>query len=466
MYSGIRFRHSVAYICCVVILALSPSRAMGQSSARHDAVLSDPELEPGYGLGYTHFADDVIEPPRLVITDLAISPQGTTLAFLQEQRVRILDIASGVISELGQGHNIVWCGDGNWLAYYAAPDPQFWIDLVFWNRVTGETIQPRKVDSSRMHQFFPSPDGNLYYMDERPARQGGQVLLRVLVDQTLQSGSLVVERIGIHTPKPVFHPVDSTFYLSEFAAPEEELNRRDGFSMIRGFKADGRKDVFFPLPDSTWESSVRGRGGVYSVTPWYLVCPDGSVLLYRAFRHKNESIIPPYDSATLAARNASGWYHCDSLGNGLRHIVRSWTFGLGISVDRAGRVYYGFLMPDSTVAIWSMNSNGSDKRQVTFGPSSAVRNDGKDVTGYSITLTRESGGRQGSSSWICAKPSLLQLRYLIFSLTGQAIPTEVRVIALDDSTERILVDGAWIASGSCFLVGIDQYGVVRVAGRL
>jgi len=170
--------------------------------------------------------------------------------------------------------------------------------------------------------------------------------------------------LGSHFPPNTIH-----YYLNKY--PLNDFNT-EGFYVTTDSNYDSRREIRFNVPDTSWLfSDCNSLCGSMNFTLKQIEAgPRGEVYCYLTFRSKKDTLYncctAYWDSSTLAARDASGWYRVDTSGNNLVQLVRSWTTGMGgISITADGNtIYYGMLDKDTNAAIYKMDRFGKHKELV------------------------------------------------------------------------------------------------------
>lgn len=323
------------------------------------------ELEEGFALMWHVEEIPMWGTPTVNLLGIAVSPDGRYLAYVEDTLLKVKELPDGNEKVIAKyGYMPKWSPDSRYLKYYQYGNP----GITFWEVNTNTRKTLRRGKDTSICYFYDTwaPDGNLYFINCHPDHRG--LLSRFLVDSSLKEGEFIMETIENYKQYPQWPITTASYHIVPHFEPISYKPYR--FYIVNDFNWEQRRTITIPFPDSTWEvSQSNSFPGNYDFNPM-AIGPEGELyfyMTYRSFRELAHNNTPPFDTAELRARNASGWYRVDSTGKNLVQLVRCWPSGLGISITADGeKIYYGMLLRDSTCAVFEMDRWGRNKRQVTF----------------------------------------------------------------------------------------------------
>lgn len=303
--------------------------------------------------------------PTVNLLGIAVSPDGRYLAYVEDSLLKVKELPAGnekVIAKFG--YMPKWSPNSRYLKYFHLDN----IGATFWDTKNDKLIPIRAWRDTSVCYFYDTwaPDGNLYFINCHPDHRG--LLSRFLVDSSLKEGEFIMEIIKNYKQYPQWPITTASYHIIQPFEPNRY--KPYSFHIVSDFNWEQRRTVTIPFPDTSWEVSQSNSFPGYDDYNPMAIGPQGEVyfyMTYRSFREIAHNNTPPFDTAELRARNASGWYRVDSTGKNLVQLVRCWPSGLGISITADGeKLYYGMLLRDSTCAVFEMDRWGRNKRQVTF----------------------------------------------------------------------------------------------------
>ena len=345
--------------------------------ANNDTTYIKPsELEPGWGLYWTDSRTQTMWIPDSLIVYLNISPDGNWLVYRDLNYMQLLNLQTKQVRRIADFGDIpLWSPDSKIISFidpYLNLSPLY-LYLLSENKL--DSITCIKLDSTCSYGNSWAYDNNLYFSHPKGFFVSDSSVFRMNFDSSLKVGYPVHDLLnGIkmkYAPVPVFPPGNLNFYVSQ------DINDIgiDGFDLTTNFDFNNRKSVKIPPPDTGWIYSGCNTFGMPESSYLLHVGIRGDVYLYLSYRSKKENVRDSlgnfcnpifWDSSTIAARNASGWYRVDTNGNNLVQLIRSWTHSMGgLSITADGEtIYYGMLEKDMSPAIWKMNRFGKNKEMV------------------------------------------------------------------------------------------------------
>lgn len=337
------------------------------------------ELEYGWGLYWTDSKTEDIPIPYLGISSISVSPNGKWLAFRDNSYLQVMNLQTKEIKRVSsEGFYSEWSPDSKILSFVK---PMFEVRSLFLYFLLEDRLDSITCLLSDNFCSFGSKwaiDNYIYFSHPLGYPPPDSLVFRVNVDSSLKSKHPVHELMdGIkykYIPIPFFPTISINYFVSQ--NNNDEINQNKGFDVTINFDYNLRTKIRIPIPDTNWIYCGCNTFGMPDESNLMQVGPRGDVYLYLSFRAKkewettdenNNRCNPKYwDSSTIAARNASGWYRVDTNGFNLVQLVRSWSLPIGgISISRDGEaIYYGFLQQDTCISIMKMNRFGRNKELV------------------------------------------------------------------------------------------------------
>jgi hypothetical protein len=343
-----------------------------------DDFVKPDELEKGWGLFWTNPSTQEILIPYYNMSSIAISPDNKYLAFRDIYSLKILDLKTNVIFSVSKdAYYSEWSNDSKMIIYGMPATTNRSVVLYYIDDKRFDTI-PCSTEYSRCSIGSKlAPDNYRYFANPYGYPPPDSIIFRVNFEHLLLTKKVEYELMeGIkykYLPNPYFPSNNINYFISTSFGDYDYLLK--GFDVTNNFDFNNRRIIKIKVPDTSWViDACNTYSGVFESNQ-IQIGTRNDVYLFLSFRSKKELINDEYnnkcnpkywDSSTIAARNASGWYRVDTSGNNLIQLVRSWVIPPGgISITGDGEyLYYGFLLPDTTFGIMRMNRFGKDKKLI------------------------------------------------------------------------------------------------------
>lgn len=342
-------------------------------------------LEPNFGITAPRnpYVEPAPPPPRYIIDEIAVSPDGRWLAYTggwlgNPIRLLLKDLITDSLRVLANAASeLQWKRSGAILSYVDLTIPTaVYVDMHAGSRVE---ISGR-CDSAPLFISHPlwAIDGNLYFTNALDTQHGSVPgLYRILLDSSLQSRCYVTELFAPQGAILAIPPNEMSWYLSGYKYWEVpgmtigDVERYQGWSIVRGFDWEKQRRIVrvplsaFPGADTSTDLHFGGSrwASARSSTVTVGNCGDLYIFVGTASRSERETI--QWTDEQIRARATSGWWRVDTNGTDPIQLVRTWS-PVGTSVTADEHVFYGYMNPDSTLAVFEMDRCGRGKRQVTF----------------------------------------------------------------------------------------------------